>query len=122
MFKGGAARYRCKASRPSAKYWKSAVKEAEIKQRLYELRHILHAERVQSKPASAEPDQATCQPEGGAAETTLAEALDHLRLQLKYLLFDLDATKRENRYLRQLLDSRRKRPFGDQPGEWQPGE
>jgi hypothetical protein len=31
---------------------------------------------------------------------------DHLRMQVKYLLFDLEATRRENRYLRQMLESR----------------
>lgn len=31
------------------------------------------------------------------------ERLDHLRLAVKYLVFDLEATKRENRVLRELL-------------------
>lgn len=34
---------------------------------------------------------------------TLQESLDHLRLSVKYLVFDLEATRRENRYLRKLL-------------------
>ncbi|MCL4742306.1 MAG: hypothetical protein KJZ54_08895 [Phycisphaerales bacterium] len=34
----------------------------------------------------------------------LQESLDYLRLSVKYLVFDLEATRRENRYLRQLLD------------------
>ena len=32
------------------------------------------------------------------------ESLDRLRLAIKYLVFDLEATKRENRLLRELLD------------------
>ncbi len=32
--------------------------------------------------------------------------LDELRLYVKYLLFDLDATRRENVYLRKLLEKR----------------
>ena len=32
------------------------------------------------------------------------DLLNELRLYLKYLLFDLDATRRENHYLKQLLD------------------
>jgi hypothetical protein len=32
--------------------------------------------------------------------------LDHIRLQSKYLLFDLEATRRENRYLREMLERR----------------
>lgn len=34
----------------------------------------------------------------------LQESLDHLRLTVKYLVFDLEATKRENAYLRSMLD------------------
>lgn len=34
----------------------------------------------------------------------LQESLDFLRLSVKYLVFDLEATRRENAYLRQLLD------------------
>jgi nitric oxide reductase activation protein len=35
----------------------------------------------------------------------LQESLDHLRLTVKYLVFDLEATRRENTYLRQLIDA-----------------
>jgi len=34
----------------------------------------------------------------------LEDSLDHLRLAIKYLVFDLEATKRENRLLRELLE------------------
>ncbi|MFG0329440.1 MAG: transcriptional regulator [Phycisphaerales bacterium] len=34
----------------------------------------------------------------------LAESLDHLRLSVKYLVFDLEATRRENAHLRSLLE------------------
>jgi uncharacterized coiled-coil DUF342 family protein len=33
----------------------------------------------------------------------LQESLDHLRLSVKYMAFDLEATRRENDYLRKLL-------------------
>jgi predicted nucleic acid-binding Zn-ribbon protein len=36
----------------------------------------------------------------------LQEALDYLRLSVKYLVFDLEATRRENEYLRKLVESR----------------
>ena len=36
---------------------------------------------------------------------TLQESLDHLRLSVKYLVFDLEATRRENDYLRKLLEA-----------------
>jgi len=34
----------------------------------------------------------------------LQESLDHLRLTVKYLVFDLEATRRENGYLRKMLE------------------
>jgi len=35
----------------------------------------------------------------------LQESLDHLRLSVKYLVFDLEATRRENKYLRNMLET-----------------
>lgn len=35
---------------------------------------------------------------------SLQESLDYLRLAIKYLLFDLEATRRENGYLRKMLE------------------
>ncbi len=34
----------------------------------------------------------------------LQEALDYLRLSVKYLVFDLEATRRENAYLRRMIE------------------
>ncbi len=34
----------------------------------------------------------------------LQEALDYLRVSIKYLMFDLEATRRENAYLKRLLE------------------
>jgi hypothetical protein len=34
----------------------------------------------------------------------LQDSLDYLRLSVKYLVFDLEATRRENAYLRKMLD------------------
>ena len=36
----------------------------------------------------------------------LQDSLDYLRLSIKYLVFDLEATRRENQYLRKLLEGR----------------
>src|ERR1700753_4015512 len=36
--------------------------------------------------------------------SSLQESLDYLRLSIKYLVFDLEATRRENGYLRKLLE------------------
>jgi hypothetical protein len=35
---------------------------------------------------------------------SLQESLDYLRVSVKYLLFDLESTRRENAYLRKLLE------------------
>ncbi|MCK6486157.1 MAG: transcriptional regulator [Phycisphaerae bacterium] len=35
---------------------------------------------------------------------SLQESIDYLRLSIKYLLFDLEATRRENAYLRKMLE------------------
>lgn len=36
--------------------------------------------------------------------TDLQESLDYLRLSIKYLVFDLEATRRENSYLRKMIE------------------
>ena len=36
----------------------------------------------------------------------LQESLDYLRLSIKYLVFDLEATRRENTYLRKMLEEK----------------
>jgi hypothetical protein len=38
----------------------------------------------------------------------LQESLDYLRLSIKYLVFDLEATRRENGYLRKLVEQANK--------------
>lgn len=46
----------------------------------------------------------------------LQEALDYLRLSVKYLVFDLEATRRENAYLRRIIEqSNRNRAKPDEP-------
>ena len=39
--------------------------------------------------------------------TGVQESLDYLRVAIKYLLFDLEATRRENSYLRKMLQQHR---------------
>ena len=46
---------------------------------------------------------------------SIEEMIDHIRLQIKYVLFDLEATRRENRYLRQMLE--RRSNFGEGPDQ-----
>ena len=38
------------------------------------------------------------------AVSELQDSMDYLRLSVKYLVFDLEATRRENGYLRKLLE------------------
>ncbi|OHB51530.1 MAG: hypothetical protein A2Y10_11695 [Planctomycetes bacterium GWF2_41_51] len=37
-------------------------------------------------------------------EVNLEQYFDQLRLMIKYLVFDIEATKRENKYLRKILE------------------
>ena len=46
----------------------------------------------------------------------LQESLDYLRLSIKYLVFDLEATRRENGYLRKLLEQDRSQHDGQDNG------
>ncbi len=46
--------------------------------------------------------------------STLQQSLDYLRLSVKYLIFDLEATRRENIELRKRLNDRPPRPDSDQ--------
>lgn len=36
--------------------------------------------------------------------SSLQDSIDYLRLSVKYVLFDLEATRRENAYLRKILE------------------
>jgi len=38
-----------------------------------------------------------------SSSNALQESLDYLRVSIKYILFDLEATRRENTYLKKLL-------------------
>ena len=42
--------------------------------------------------------------ERGVGYQSLQESIDFLRLSIKYILFDLEATRRENQYLRKMLE------------------
>ena len=47
----------------------------------------------------------------------LQESMDYLRLSIKYLVFDLEATRRENGYLRKMLEEDTSSDEGDIEGE-----
>ena len=49
--------------------------------------------------------------------SALQESLDYLRVCIKYMVFDLEATRRENKYLRALLKGDLDGELGDQNNE-----
>ena len=94
------------------------MNEAVIKNKLRELsRTMFRSPKVQgaSKSSSAEGIYIS---ELGQGNSSIDESLEMLGLQVKYMIFDLEATRRENHYLRQMLESR---PRPDGPPDTQGG-
>lgn len=104
------------------------MNEAAIWRKIRELSEIISAAPLSgAKKTGPESKDGLYQAEILPQCRSVEEALDQLRLQTKYLLFDLEATRRENRYLRQMLDTRFQKPPGDDrednPPKWQlPGD
>lgn len=48
---------------------------------------------------------------------TLQDSIDYLRLGIKYLMFDLEATRRENAYLRKMLEQEPQQGQSDNDAE-----
>lgn len=92
------------------------MNEAALKKRLAELSEAL------SLPAfpTAEAGKDGSGEYVGTTLTSVEETLDFMRLQVKYLIFDLEATKRENGYLRRMLETRRhpNDETEDNPPKW----
>ena len=82
------------------------MNEAAIRKKIDELQEALSASPL-GDAGSMQLEEGERTPSRRSRKTAVEDALDHLRLLLKYLLFDLEATRRENRYLRQMLQSRR---------------
>ena len=80
------------------------MNETLIRRRLYELAESLN-KLLRSSGIGLKSDGVyLTSPSGGQPEPE--ELLEELALQVKYLMFDLEATRRENRYLRQILENR----------------
>ena len=47
--------------------------------------------------------------------SSLQESIDFVRLSIKYMLFDLEATRRENEQLRKMLDDRHNNNPNNEP-------
>ena len=94
----------------------AAINEAAIRKDLNDLIEAITAAPLAGKADTPMPG--VYQP-ASQDHNELPETLSQLRLQVKYLLFDLEATRRENRYLRQMLENRyrRNRENEDSPGE-----
>ncbi|HUT58192.1 MAG TPA: hypothetical protein VNA25_10130 [Phycisphaerae bacterium] len=92
------------------------MNECDIRQKLIELAKALN-KTLRSSTAGLKTDgiYLAAYPRAKDGRLEPEEILDELSLQVKYLMFDLEATRRENRYLKQLLESRPKRPRDDQP-------
>jgi len=89
------------------------MNEAAIHKHIAELNHML----IDAQPSNTSSDDlGLAEPHCQAAETTVAECLAQVRLKLKYVLFDLEATRRENRYLRQMLEVHRRRRYSSRGG------
>ena len=81
-----------------------------LKERLAELAEAMNGVPAQPPPSAAGAYASHAPPSAKTPE----ELLDFVRLQAKYLVFDLEATRRENRYLRQMLERRPSIGEGDQ--------
>jgi len=58
-------------------------------------------------PAKKGPNDPAYLPKTFTDDRSIDDAIDQLRLQIKYVVFDLEATRRENKYLRQMIENRR---------------
>ncbi len=84
------------------------MKETLVQAKLSEIIQLVNISRACDSSKTKEGEGIYISHSAAEAEP-VGEALDHLSLQVKYILFDLEATRRENRYLRQMLDARANR-------------
>jgi len=81
------------------------MKEATVKKRIGELLELT-SDVPQAGVKVADPGAGIYIPAGPKGEAATDDLIDELRMRLKYLKFDVEATRRENRYLRQMLETR----------------
>ncbi len=84
------------------------MEEAKFRTRLQELikeiEHLPASQQAALKDLASETEAR--HKELAATAKNVSEAMDYLRLQIKYMVFDLEATRRENKYLRKMLENR----------------
>jgi hypothetical protein len=69
---------------------------------LNRIRELPETDRLQAEHAAGEISDRRERINRSVQE--LQESLDYLRLSVKYLIFDLEATRRENAYLRKMIE------------------
>jgi len=83
------------------------MNEAVIKKSITELREALLTSRSKKVGHKTSSDDLLGHFEP-SSQIDPERALQEIHLRIKYLIFDLEATRRENRYLTQMLDNRRR--------------
>ena len=86
------------------------MNEAAVKKELISLTRTISTLPTSSKKKNAIKGIYLSDPADSKA--TVESTLESLGLQVRYLVFDLEATRRENRYLRQMLEARPPRDRG----------
>jgi hypothetical protein len=76
--------------------------QARFTELLNKIRQLPEVQRAQLEQLAEQTKQRRAHIQGSLVE--LQESLDYLRLSVKYLVFDLEATRRENAYLRRLIE------------------
>ena len=94
---------------------KKRMREPAMNERNIEERMCRLIEQLQTLPAEQrEKLEKLCQHDGAQRSqieesvAKLQDSLDYLRLSVKYMVFDLEATRRENVYLRKLVEQIRR--------------
>lgn len=78
--------------------------DEKLKELVKEFEGIVHPEYKKLAMLAREADGSHKQLQKNVGD--LQESLDYLRICIKYQLFDLEATRRENAYLRRMLEEK----------------
>ena len=89
------------------------MNEATIKQKLTQLYKTVARTPLQG--TESQSNEGIFISHGDISKMPIEESLEDLRVHMTYVVFDLEATRRENRYLRQMLESRPRPDSGDAP-------
>ena len=93
------------------------MNEAAIIKQLQELNRELSQ---CGSPGQAKQLRGVSQLDPKPSEESLTDTVSQIRMKLKYVMFDLEATRRENHYLRQMLEIHRNggRNRRESDGQW----